>query len=99
MSEYDVSQVQQSGSVAVRDPATLPGVRPRLPDPHGLDRVADVRLDGPSGPVSVFVVFSVDADTNEVRAAVVDDQGRLVRMVPARSVADMLKTMAQYGSR
>lgn len=96
MSDYDVSPIRQAGT-------TVPGLlvpvrtdRPRLPDTIGARRSADVRIDGLNGAVYVHVVFSVDDATNEVRIAVFDDAGQLVRIIPPKSVAEMLTTMAQY---
>jgi len=59
----------------------------------------DVRVDSPSGPVAMFAVFTVDPETDEVRVAVIDEQGRLVRLIPADSVSEMVSTMRSYQAR
>ena len=81
--------------------AAAPGaVRPVI-DP-ALDAFA--RQAGPdvaigSGPaiVRVYAIFAVDPQTNRVRVRVVDDTGRLIRMIPPESVAEMLAAMSGYG--
>lgn len=96
MSEYDVSRIETAGASALGYTLPISGARPGNRDAFARAAGPDVRIDGPDGPVSVYAVFSVDAETHEVRVAVVDELGRLVRMIPAKSVADMLRTMASY---
>jgi FlaG protein len=92
-----------------RTPATLPAVvspaRPmRIPGArHGDDfaREAgpDVKVDTPAGPQSLSAVFSVDPETDRVRVAVVDQEGRVVRLIPADSVHEMVTSMNAYRGR
>jgi len=96
MSEYDVSRIGTAGANALGSALPVSGARPGARDAFGLAAGPDVRIDGADGPVSVYAVFSVDTETHEVRVAVIDELGRLVRMIPAKSVADMLRTMASY---
>ncbi len=79
-------------------PARVPGNGRRL-DEFSKEAGPDVKIDTPGGPVAMFAVFSVDPDTEEVRVAVVDESGRLVRLIPADSVAEMVNTMAAYRVR
>jgi hypothetical protein len=57
----------------------------------------DIRVDGPDGPTSLSAIFTVDPDTAEVQVAVVDDRGRLVRLIPQDSLSELLITMHRYG--
>lgn len=73
----------------------------RVPGSRRLDEFSaqagpDVKIDGPAGPVAMFAVFTVDPETDEVRVAVIDDQGRLVRVIPPDSVSEMVATMQSY---
>ena len=44
-----------------------------------------------SGPemVRVYAIFAVDPDTRKVHVRVIDDKGRLIRMIPPESVSEM----------
>lgn len=91
--------------IDVAAPASVGSLRPmRVPGGRRTDEFSqragpDVRVDGPDGPVGMFAVFSVDPETDEVRVAVVDEQGRLVRVIPADSVSEMMATMHSYLAR
>ena len=45
-----------------------------------------------------YVAFEVDPQTHQLRVSILDGSGRLVRMVPAESVSQMLSAMARYAS-
>jgi hypothetical protein len=47
----------------------------------------------------VHAMFRVDPKTREVHVSVVDDAGRVVRLIPAESVSEMLAAMAAYPTR
>jgi hypothetical protein len=59
----------------------------------------DVTVSADDGLVRVHAVFQVDPDTNEMSVSVVDEAGRLVRMIPPDSVAKMIAAMAAYRGR
>ena len=67
-------------------PAHAPGDQPD----------AEIAIDGTL--VRVHAMFHVDPKTNRVQVSVVDDRGRLIRMIPPESVAQMLEAMAAYPS-
>jgi hypothetical protein len=46
--------------------------------------------------VRVHAMFQVDPKTNKVRVSVVDENGKLVRLIPPESVSEMLAAMAAY---
>ncbi len=57
---------------------------------------ADVSFKGASGVTEVYAVFSVDPDSKKLQVAVVDGEGRVLRMIPPGSVAKMMETMGRY---
>lgn len=59
----------------------------------------DVEVAIKEAMVRVFAVFQVDPETNEMHVSVVDDAGRLVRLIPPDSVAQMISEMAAYSRR
>ena len=59
----------------------------------------DVSVKTESGVVSAHAVFQMDARTRELTVAVVDQDGNLIRMIPAESVARMITAMAAYRGR
>ncbi len=83
---------------------TLPAAIPQLSSPTTpaqRDRFArragpDVSFKGPEGLTEVYAVFSVDPDSKQLRVAVVDAEGRLLRMIPPTSVSQMVETMGRY---
>jgi hypothetical protein len=75
--------------------AILPDVAPVL-DEFGRRSGPDVVV-GFDLPVRVYAIFAVDEETGRLRVNVVDDRGRLVRILPPESVGQMLAAMAAYG--
>jgi len=78
----------------------LPGPPGRAGDPR-LDDFArragpDVALGSGPGIVRVYAIFAVDPETKQLRVRVVDDSGRLIRMIPPESVAEMIAAMNGY---
>jgi uncharacterized protein YigE (DUF2233 family) len=85
--------------------AIFPPLRPMAPVEPSLPVQASPGLDafarhaGPDvsyGAAARYAVFSVDPETHEVRIAIVDEAGRLVRSIPADSVRLMLDSMQRY---
>ena len=92
------------GSVPTDAPGSVPSPAPSAPtrSPFGEDPFArqagpDVVLSVGGADVRVYTHFSVDPETHEVKVAIVDQAGRLLRMIPPRSVAQMLEAMNSYG--
>jgi hypothetical protein len=82
-------------------PAAAAAMAP-IQDPHPPPSTMDTfnKLAGPdvaisrgSSVVRAYAVFEVDPATHKVRVKVVDDTGRLIRLIPSESVAAMLATM------
>jgi hypothetical protein len=59
----------------------------------------DVEVRTEAGMQSMHAVFHMDPATNEMRVSIVDAAGRLVRMIPPDSVAQMIAAMATYHGR
>jgi len=100
MSTTDIDPAAASLATAVAASA-MPGLPGRSGDPR-LDEFArragpDVAIGSGQAPVKMHAIFSVDPDTNRLRVRVVDDAGRLVRMIPPDSVAEMIAAMGGYG--
>ena len=70
---------------------------PGRDDPFARQAGPDVSLVRGGVEVRVYTHFSVDPMTKEVQVAIVDQAGRLVRMIPPDSVAQMLQAMNSYG--
>jgi hypothetical protein len=81
-------------------PATQPIEMPCLPGKVALPGgTPDVEIAVNKAMVRVFAVFQVDPETHEMHVSVVDDEGRLVRLIPPDSVAQMISAMAAYARR
>jgi hypothetical protein len=77
-----------------------PGPRGR-PGDSRLDEFArhagpDVAISSGARAVKVYAIFAVDPDTNRVLVRVVDEAGRLIRMIPPKSVKEMIAAMNRY---
>ena len=59
----------------------------------------DVAVSADAGMIRVHAVFQMDPSTKEMSVSVVDEAGRLVRMIPPDSVAKMIAAMAAYRGR
>ncbi len=84
-------------------PAAIPQLLPPGSPAVQRDRFArragpDVSFKGPSGVTEVYAVFSVDPESKRLQVAVVDGDGRVLRMIPPGSVAKMLASMGRYRS-
>jgi hypothetical protein len=84
----------------------LPGVASpvRAGDAVPLDAFAkragpDVAVSTVEGMVRVHAVFQLDPMTKEMTVSVVDEAGKLVRLIPPDSVAKMIAAMAAYRGR
>ena len=76
------------------EPSVLasPDVRPALPAAPATPRSADVAAFGKPS----YAVFSVDEKSGKTRIAIYGADGRLVRLIPAGGVSEMLAQIASY---
>jgi len=56
----------------------------------------DVSFKGPNGPTEAYAVFQVDPASGQLQVMIVDAQGKILRAIPPRSVAQMMDTMNRY---
>jgi hypothetical protein len=82
---------------------TAPAAIPQFAAPQAAqkDRFAkragpDVSFKGPDGVTEAYAVFHVDPETKKLQVTVVDGEGRVLRVIPPRSVSDMLESMGRY---
>lgn len=70
--------------------------RPGTTDPARADVSPDVEIAIANLLVRVHARFHVDPETKEVQVTVVDDRGKLIRLIPPESVSEMISAMASY---
>ena len=81
-------------------PAAIPTMSP-IPAAPVKDRFArragpDVSYKGPDGMTQAYAVFHVDPKSKELQVTVVDGEGRVIRVIPPRSVSEMIESMGRY---
>jgi FlaG protein len=81
-------------------PAAIPKAAPAPVAPQK-DRFAkqagpDVSFKGPDGVTEAYAVFQIDPQSKQLQVTVVDAQGQVIRVIPPRSVSQMMETMGRY---
>jgi hypothetical protein len=81
-------------------PAALPQLASASAAPQR-DRFAreagpDVSFKGPDGMTEAYAVFQIDPQSKQLQVMVVDAQGQVLRMIPPRSVSQMIESMNRY---
>jgi hypothetical protein len=56
----------------------------------------DVSFKGPNGPTEAYAVFQIDPQSKRLQVMVVDGEGQVLRVIPPRSVAEMIESMSRY---
>jgi hypothetical protein len=96
-----------SGTADSPAPATRSGADEVKPVVPGLGRgpdgepgraAPDVSVSTHGGEHPSYVSFDVDPKTHELHISVLDGDGRVVRVIPPDSVAQMMSAMARYAS-
>jgi hypothetical protein len=64
-----------------------------------VDEAPDAEIAIANSLVRVHAMFHVDPETRKVHVSVVDESGKLVRLIPPESVSEMLAAMASYPAR
>ena len=81
-------------------PAAFPQLAPApaMPDRDRFARQAgpDVSFKGPDGLTEAYAVFQIDPESKQLEVMVVDAQGQVLRMIPPRSVSQMMESMSRY---
>jgi hypothetical protein len=83
---------------------TAPAAIPQLaPNPVGSqrDRFAkqagpDVSFKGPDGLTEAYAVFQIDPESKQLLVTVVDGRGQVLRVIPPRTVSQMMESMGRY---
>ena len=81
-------------------PAAIPQLAP-LPVTPQKDRFAkqagpDVSFKGPDGLTEAYAVFQIDPESKQLQVMVVNAEGQVLRMIPPRSVSQMIESMSRY---
>ena len=81
-------------------PAAVPQMAPTQASTQK-DRFAkqagpDVSFKGPDGLTEAYAVFQIDPESKQLQVMVVDGQGQVIRMIPPRSVSQMMDSMNRY---
>ena len=79
---------------AVRQAAPLQGTAQK--DHFAREAGPDVSFKGPGGLTEAYAVFQIDPESKQIQVVVVDSEGKVLRMIPARSVSQMMETMGRY---
>ena len=87
-----VAEVAQALPVARRATTSAPDAFGRAAGP-------DAEIAFVKQTMRVFAHFEVDPETKEMKVSVVDEAGKLVRLIPADSVRQMIAAMAAYSRR
>ena len=81
-------------------PAAVPQLAPTQVAPTR-DRFAkqagpDVSYKGPEGMTEAYAVFQIDPQSKQLLVTVVDGQGQVLRVIPPRTVSQMMESMGRY---
>jgi hypothetical protein len=81
-------------------PAAIPQVAPKqaAPEKDSFAKQAgpDVSFKGPDGVTEAYAVFQIDPESKQLQVMVVDAQGQILRMIPPRSLSQMMDSMSRY---
>jgi hypothetical protein len=87
-----VSTGNAPAAVSRLAPAQVAGERDRFAKRAG----PDVSFKGPNGMTEAYAVFRIDPESKRLQVTVVDGQGQVLRVIPPRSVSDMMESMSRY---
>jgi hypothetical protein len=80
---------------AVVPPQTAPQAGPQR-DRFSKRAGPDVSYKGPEGMTQAYAVFQIDPSSKKLQVTVVDGEGRVLRVIPPRSVTQMIESMNSY---
>lgn len=87
-----VSTGSAPAAVSQMGPAPMAPSRDRFAKQAG----PDVSFKGPNGMTEAYAVFQIDPESKQLLVTVVDGQGQVLRVVPPRSVSQMMEQMGRY---
>jgi hypothetical protein len=81
-------------------PAVVPQLAPTT-EATQRDRFAkragpDVSFKGSDGTTEAYAVFQIDPESKRLQVTVVDGHGQVLRVIPPRSVSEMIQSMSRY---
>ena len=56
----------------------------------------DVSFKGPEGVTEAYAVFQIDPESKQLLVTVVDGQGQVLRVIPPRTISQMMESMGRY---
>jgi hypothetical protein len=56
----------------------------------------DVSYKGPDGMTEAYAVFQIDPVSKRLLVTVVDGQGQVIRVIPPRTISEMMESMDRY---
>jgi hypothetical protein len=81
-------------------PAAIPQLAPAMlgsqKDRFAKEAGPDVSFKGPDGLTEAYAVFQIDPGTKQLQVMVVDSEGQVLRVIPPRSVSQMIESMSRY---
>jgi hypothetical protein len=81
-------------------PAAIPQIAPQrvAPQRDSFAKQAgpDVSFKGPDGVTEAYAVFQIDPESKQLLVMVVDAQGEVIRVIPPKSVSQMIDSMSRY---
>jgi hypothetical protein len=81
-------------------PAAIPQLAPAAigaqRDRFAREAGPDVSFKGPDGLTEAYAVFQIDPESKQLQVMVVDSEGQVLRMIPPRSVSQMIESMSRY---
>ena len=85
-----------TGTAPAAVPQLVPGQGPAQKDRFAKRAGPDVSFKGPDGMTEAYAVFQVDPESKQLQVTVVDGDGRVIRVIPPRSVSQMMESMGRY---
>ena len=81
-------------------PAAIPQLAPAMigaqRDRFAREAGPDVSFKGPDGLTEAYAVFQIDPESKQLQVMVVNAEGQVLRMIPPRSVSQMIESMSRY---
>jgi len=84
-----------TGSVPAARPQVATKATPHQ-DAYASQAGPDVSFNGPDGVTEAYAVFQIDPESKQLQVVVVDSQGQVLRMIPSKSVSEMMDSMSRY---
>jgi hypothetical protein len=73
-------------------PTPVAGQRDRFAKQAG----PDVSYKGPDGMTEAYAVFQIDPESKQLLVTVVDGRGQVLRVIPPRTISQMMESMGRY---